>query len=179
MGTEMEKTPKIFLIDVDGVMTNGQFTYTKEGKMMKNFGPDDHDGLSLLKKFLEIKFVTGDKSGFEITKKRIVDDMKFPLEVVSTVNRIKWIEENYSLGDVIYMGDGIFDHYVFKKVGYSIAPANADKNAKKYAKYVTERNGGDRAVAEACLHILEKFFEPYDPDKLPDSNLKMSGEWTV
>ena len=170
---------KIFLIDVDGVMTNGQFTYTKEGKIMKNFGPDDHDGLSLLKKFLEIKFVTGDKSGLDITKKRIVDDMKFPLEVVSTVNRIKWIEENYSLGDVIYMGDGIFDHYVFKKVGYSIAPANADKNAKKYAKYVTERNGGDRAVAEACLHILEKFFEPYDPDKLPDSNLKMSGEWTV
>ena len=27
--------------------------------------------------------------------------------------------------------------------------------------------------------ILEKFFTPYDPDKLPDSDLKMSGEWTV
>ena len=132
-----------------------------------------------MKKFVEIKFVTGDKSGLEITKKRIVDDMKFSLEVVSTVNRIKWIADNYDLKKVIYMGDGIFDHYVFKKVGYSIAPANADKNAKKYAKYVTERSGGDRAVAEACLHILEKFFTPYDPDKLPDSDLKMSGEWTV
>ena len=179
MTSEMGKSPKVFLVDVDGVMTNGQFAYTKEGKIMKNFGPDDHDGLSLLKNFIEIKFVTGDKSGFEITKKRIVDDMKFPLEVVSTVNRIKWISENYDLSNVIYMGDGIFDHYVFKKVGYAIAPANADKISKKFANYVTERNGGDRAVAEACLHILEKFFEPYDPDKLPDSDLKMSGEWTV
>ncbi|MBC8250937.1 MAG: HAD hydrolase family protein [Candidatus Nitrosopelagicus sp.] len=179
MASEMGKNYKVFLVDVDGVMTNGQFAYTKEGKIMKNFGPDDHDGLSLLKNFIEIKFVTGDKSGFEITKKRIVDDMKFPLEVVSTVNRIKWISENYDLSNVIYMGDGIFDHYVFKKVGYAIAPANADKIAKKFANYVTERNGGDRAVAEACLHILEKFFEPYDPDKLPDSDLKMSGEWTV
>ena len=179
MVSEIGIIPKIFLIDVDGVMTNGQFTYTKEGKIMKNFGPDDHDGLSLLKKFIEIKFVTGDKSGFEITKKRIVDDMKFPLDLVSTVNRIQWISKYYDLSDVIYMGDGIFDHYVFKKIGYAIAPANADKIAKKHANYVTERNGGDRAVAEACLHILEKFFEPYDSDKLPDSNLKMSGEWTV
>jgi len=179
MASEIGITPKIFLIDVDGVMTNGQFTYTKEGKVMKTFGPDDHDGLSLLKKFIEIKFVTGDKSGFEITKKRIVDDMKFPLDLVSTVNRINWISEHYNLSDVIYMGDGIFDHYVFKKIGYAIAPSNADKIAKKYANYVTERNGGDRAVAEACLHILEKFFEPYDPDKLPDSNFKMSGEWIV
>ena len=179
MASEIGMTPKIFLIDVDGVMTNGQFAYTKEGKIMKIFGPDDHDGLSLLKKFMEIKFVTGDKSGFEISKKRIVDDMKFSLDLVSTVNRIQWISKYYDLSDVIYMGDGIFDHYVFKKIGYAIAPANADKIAKKYANYVTERNGGDRAVAEACLHILERFFEPFDPEILPESKQNTSEEWTV
>ena len=171
--------PKQFLIDVDGVMTTGQFVYTANGKTMKIFGPDDHDGLSLLKKFIEIRFVTGDKNGLDITKQRIVNDMKFPLDVVSSIKRIEWISEHYKLEEVIYMGDGIFDHYVFKKIGYSIAPANADSLAKKSADYVTKRNGGDRAVAEACLHILEKFFEPYDPDKLPNSDLKMSGEWTV
>jgi 3-deoxy-D-manno-octulosonate 8-phosphate phosphatase (KDO 8-P phosphatase) len=55
------------------------------------------------------------------------------------------------------MGDGIFDHYVMKDVGYSIAPANADITAKNEANYVTKRKGADRAVAEAALHILEKF----------------------
>ena len=77
------------------------------------------------------------------------------------------------------MGDGIFDHYVMKGVGYSIAPANADKLAKKHADFITERSGGDRAVAEACLHILEKFYVPYDPEQLPKSNGNLSGEWTV
>ena len=77
------------------------------------------------------------------------------------------------------MGDGIFDHYVFEKVGYSIAPANADKNARESANYVTERLGGDRAVAEACLHILEKFLEPYDTKKLPSSGDSLSGQWSV
>tara|TARA_B100000949_G_scaffold217605_1_gene215371 strand:- start:518 stop:1045 length:528 start_codon:yes stop_codon:yes gene_type:complete len=175
MNIDSNVKPKQFLIDVDGVMTTGHFAYTANGKTMKIFGPDDHDGLSLLKKFIEIRFVTGDKNGLDITKQRIVDDMKFPLDVVSPIKRIEWISERYKLEEVIYMGDGIFDHYVFKKIGYSIAPANADSLAKKSADYVTKRNGGDRAVAEASLHILEKFFEPYDPDKLPNLDLNMSG----
>ena len=169
--------PKAFLLDVDGVMTTGQFAYTADGKAMKIFGPDDNDALSLLKNLVEIRFITGDKNGLEITKRRIVDDMNFPLDVVSVLKRIDWISERYNPEEVIYMGDGIFDHYVFKKIGYSIAPGNANSVAKKYADYVTKRNGGDRAVAEACLHILERFFESFDPETLPESNT--SEEWTV
>ena len=171
--------PCVFLLDVDGVMTTGQFFYSADGKAMKVFGADDNDGLSLLKNNIDIRFITGDKKGFPISKRRIVDDMGFQLDVVSTIHRVDWIAERYPLESVIYMGDGIFDHYVMSKVGYSIAPANSDKNAKTYASFITERAGGDRAVAEACLHILEKFFIPYNPNMLPNNQIKLSGEWTV
>lgn len=193
-----DSKPLIFILDVDGVMTTGQFFYTAEGKAMKVFGADDNDGLSLLCPFIEIRFVTGDKKGYPISKKRIVDDMGFALDLVSTIRRIDWIAERYDPARVIYMGDGIFDHYVMKKVGYAIAPANADRNARACADFVTERAGGGRAVAEACLHVMEKFFVPYDPDQLPGANagaiaganagaeagakanpVKLSGEWTV
>lgn len=172
-------TPMYLILDVDGVLTNGQFIYTSEGKSSKIFGPDDHDALSLLSEFIEIRFITGDKKGFPISQKRIVEDMKFPLDIVSTVHRIDWIRERYPVDKVIYMGDGIFDHYVMRNVGYSIAPANADMLCKKHANYVTERSGGDRAVAEACLHIMEKFYIPYNPDLLPSSQERLSGGWTV
>ena len=171
--------PSHLILDVDGVMTTGHFLYTSEGKTMKVFGPDDNDGLSLLNPYLDIRFVTGDKKGFAISKKRIEDDMGFPLDLVSTIRRIDWIKNLSDPKNVIYIGDGIFDHYVMKEVGYSIAPANADELAKQYADYVTVRNGGDRAVAEACLHILEKFFKPYDPTTLPGTQIKLSGEWMV
>lgn len=171
--------PTVFLMDVDGVLTTGQFFYTAEGKVMKAFSADDNDALSLLSPYLGIHFVTGDRKGFDITKKRVIDDMKYPLDLVSTIRRIEWIEERYPLESVIYMGDGIFDHYVMKKVGYAIATANADKLAKQHSHYVTDRSGGDRAVAEACLHILAKFFQPYNPDALPSDQLKLSGEWAV
>lgn len=173
------QNPEVFILDVDGVLTTGHFLYSSEGKLLKLFGPDDNDGLSLLTSSIAIQFVTGDRKGFAISKKRIVDDMKYPLELVSTIRRIDWIRERYNVDKVIYMGDGIFDHYVMKEVGYSIAPANSDQNAKKHADFVTERSGGNRAVAEACIHIMDKFFHPYDPMKLPESQEKISGEWAV
>jgi len=169
MKKTMANVPKLFLLDVDGVMTTGQFGYTPDGKTMKIFGPDDNDALSLLRNLIEIRFITGDRNGLEITKRRIVDDMNLPLDVVSVLKRIDWIKEHYNPDEVIYMGDGIFDHFVFNKIGYSIAPNNANSLAKKNADFVTTRNGGDRAVAEACLHILEKFFEPFDSKHVPES----------
>jgi len=110
---ESKNKLKAFILDVDGVLTNGQFLYTTKGKVMKVFGPDDNDALSLLKPYLTIRFVTGDKKGFEISRKRIVEDMEYDLDLVSTIRRLDWIQKNFNSNEVIYMGDGIFDHYVW------------------------------------------------------------------
>ena len=88
--------------------------------------------------------------------------MQMPLHLVSTIGRLCWIKDRWDPKEVIYMGDGIFDHLVFQAAGYAIAPTDADENAKKAADFVTNRAAGKRAVAEACLHILKKFFGPYN-----------------
>jgi len=148
----------IFLLDVDGVMTTGQFLYSQEGKEYKVFGPHDNDGLKLLKNKVTIKFITADKRGFSITKKRIVDDMGFKLELVSEQDRFKYIENEYGLASIIYMGDGYHDAKILKDSMFGIAPNNARKEAKDSADYVTESNAGDGAVLDACLEILRKYF---------------------
>ena len=174
----MKNKPLVFLLDVDGVMTNGQFIYSNKGKIQKIFGPDDHDGLSILSEFIEIRFITGDRKGFDISKKRIVDDMNFKLNLVSTVKRLDWIKKNYSLKRVIYMGDGILDYLVMDKVFYSISPANGHEFAKKSADYITRCNGGERAVAEASLHIMKKFFIKFDQIKGIKTK-SFSGSWKL
>ena len=168
--------PKFFIIDVDGVLTDGKFHYTEEGKGAKVFGPEDNDALCLLKDDLHIHFVTGDKRGLNITKKRVVDDMKFPLDLVSTFERADWIKEKFGLEKSIYMGDGIFDSIVFDKIRYSIAPANAFFKTKEYADFITNAKGAEGAVAEACLHIMEKFFEPFNPLKLKINKVGVWGK---
>ena len=71
MTIKQNLTPSVFILDVDCVLTDGTFYYTTEGKVMKKFGADDNDALSLLKPYMKIFFVTGDKRGFDISKKRI------------------------------------------------------------------------------------------------------------
>lgn len=168
----------VFIVDVDGVLTDGGFYYSEEGKVMKKFGADDNDGLSLIRPFIDVVFVTGDKRGFPISEKRI-SDMHCKLELVSTIRRIEWIKDRYDPAKVIYMGDGIFDHYVMREVGYSICTCDGDIRTQKYADYITKREGGKRAFAEACLHILDKFFVPYNELELPDENINHIRDWTV
>ena len=103
--------------------------------------------------------------------------MGFQINLVSTFERINWIESKFKLDETIYMGDGIYDPLVFDKVGYSIAPQNAFINTKKYANFITLSKGGEGAVAEAVIHILENIFhEPFD---ILNYNLTSgSGAWT-
>lgn len=169
-----KKIPKNLVLDVDGVMTDGRFYYTAEGKAMKVFGPDDADALSILKKKMNIVFISGDKRGFPITKKRI-EDMKFPIEQVSTFDRLNWINKRFDPAETIYMGDGIYDSFVFDGVFYGIAPDNAFHLTKEKADFVTKNKGGHGAVAEAVCHILERFFEPLELDKIDFSS--GSGAW--
>ncbi len=151
-------TPKNFIIDVDGVFTTGQFLYTNEGKFAKVFGPHDNDGVKLLKGLINIQIISADKRGFDITKKRIVNDMGLKLELVGEGERLEWLKKNFNLEESVFMGDSMHDAEIFSHMGYSIAPANAFYLAREKASFVTEHRSGEGAVAEACLHIKNKFF---------------------
>ncbi len=149
--------PTSLVLDVDGVLTDGSFLYTAEGKVAKTFGPHDADGIKLLRNRLEIRAITADKRGFPISQKRL-GDMEIPLELVSEPEREQWFRANADLQTTIFIGDGMHDAKIFLLVGYSIAPTNAFYLAKQRASFVTQHRSGEGAVGEACLHILEKFF---------------------
>ena len=154
--------PKHLLLDVDGVLTDGKIYNSVEGKIFKVFGPDDHDAINLVKSFMTVTVLTADTRGFAITTKRIVDDLGLDLHLVGVASRPDWISENFDVSDCVYMGDGLFDPIVFKRVMYSIAPANALSQTKSYANFVTNRRGSEGAVAEAIVHLVDKFFGGFE-----------------
>lgn len=148
------KNIKHFVLDVDGVMTTGQFIYTADGKVAKIFGAHDADGLKLIRDKVQIQFITADKRGYDITKKRIVDDMGYKLTLVSESERYKFIEE-LGFDSTIFMGDGYFDAPIIKKCALGIAPANARAEAIKAADFTTHSRSAEGAVMDACLYIKE------------------------
>jgi 3-deoxy-D-manno-octulosonate 8-phosphate phosphatase (KDO 8-P phosphatase) len=151
--------PEIFILDLDGVLSDGKFYYSDKGKILKAFSVDDHDALNYLSRFIKIQVITADSKGIKISKRRIEKDMGLSLELVPAQNRVEWLANRFDLTKAIYMGDGIFDFLVFKEVMYSISPNSALFSTKKYADFVTKSNSGERAVAEACIKILEIFFQ--------------------
>lgn len=149
-----------FILDVDGVLTDGKFLYDSQGKQYKEFGADDADALNLVKHLFNIYFVSADKRGFDISKRR-VEDMGFTLELVSSNKRIEWMVNKFgSLKNCIYMADGLYDAVVFnEKELHRVAPANAFLTTKMFADIVTQKRGGEGAVAEAIFSkLLDRYY---------------------
>ena len=153
----MIKKPSLIILDVDGVMTSGKFLYSSKGKIFKEFGAHDNDGIKLIKKFFKIQFITADKIGYLISKKRIVNDMKQSLTLISEGQRYDYLDKKFGLKNIIYFGDGIFDAKILKSCAFGIAPQNATAEAKKSADYITKKKSGDGAVLEGCIKILRKY----------------------
>lgn len=151
----------VFVLDCDGVITDGGMWYNKDGKYLKKFGGDDFDLIKECNKLIRVNFITADKRGYPIMKKRLEDEMGLELNVVSHIpsERWKFIKEKYKDDGyfVIFMGDGWGDVTALKNSDYGITVMNALSKVRQSADYVVPRKGADRAVAEACLHIFERF----------------------
>lgn len=155
---KVKKKPKFLIIDVDGVMTTGHHIYSEEGKLFKIFGSHDHDGIKILNNSIQILFITADKIGFPISKRRIQKDMKQKIILLSEDDRFSFLKKKFGLENIVYIGDGIHDAKVLKECLYGICPRNARKEAKKYANYITSSKSGEGAVLDACLKIKSLFF---------------------
>ena len=154
--TQKLTKPSLFILDVDGVLSTGQFLYDSNGKQFKIFGAHDSEGLQIISKFIKTIFISADRRGFEISKRR-VEDMGFELNLILESERLDYFEK-FESENVVFMGDGYTDSIVFKNIYYSIAPKNAVSYARNKADFVTSTNAGEGAVFEACMHLKEKFF---------------------
>jgi len=148
----------VFIMDLDGVLTDGTFLYDETGKRYKKFGPDDADALNLIKNEIEITVCSADHRGFDISEKR-VNDMGFALNNVKQMERLDWINRNYPSDRYyrIYMGDSFVDAHIMQNVDHSICPRNGHDIAKRCASYVSNYDGGNRAVCDAVFHIMTNF----------------------
>lgn len=147
---------KHFILDVDGVMTTGQFIYTVDGKIGKIFGPHDADGLKLIRDKIAIQFITADKRGWDITYSRIVTDMGYDLRLVPESERFDYIEA-HGFDQTVFMGDGYYDAPAIKACAVGIAPASALARARAAAHFVTPSRAAEGAVMEACIYLKDQY----------------------
>jgi 3-deoxy-D-manno-octulosonate 8-phosphate phosphatase (KDO 8-P phosphatase) len=149
---------KLFLLDVDGILTDGTITYTHEGNEIKSFHTRDGLGIRLLMESgLEIGLITARES--EAVNRR-VQDLGIKYVFQKAKNKLEIFENllkelNLTPSEVGYMGDDWLDLPLLVRVGFAVTVDDAVPEVLQVAHYVTKRQGGRGAVREVCDLILE------------------------
>ncbi len=148
---------KLLLLDVDGVLTNGQIIYDNQGNELKAFDVKDGHGLKLLQRAgIKVGIITGRSSdvvklrakelGIEIIYQGALRKLDPYLEILS--------EQGLTDEQVAYVGDDIIDLPILRRVGFSATVADAVPDMSPLVDYVATRPGGRGAVREICDLLL-------------------------
>ena len=152
------KELKLFLLDVDGVLTDGTITYTDEGNEIKTFHTRDGLGIRLLMESgVEVGLITARES--EAVNRR-VQDLGIKYVFQKAKNKLEIFEnllQELALqpSQVGYMGDDWLDLPLLVRVGFAATVQDAADEVLQVAHYITKRKGGRGAVREVCDLILE------------------------
>lgn len=151
------KALKLLITDVDGILTNGTLFYDADGLSHKGYHVHDGMGLKLLMQAgIKVAVITTCK--LPASKKRMehlgVDDVFLGQE--DKRDAYAQLLKKYDLNDeeVAYVGDDLPDLALVKRAGLGITVADATPLLLKHADWVTQRNGGERAMREICEKIL-------------------------
>jgi 3-deoxy-D-manno-octulosonate 8-phosphate phosphatase (KDO 8-P phosphatase) len=146
------------LLDVDGVMTNGQVMLLPDGEEMKFFSI--HDGFGIvcaMKSGIRIGIISGRSSRalkIRCEELKIEDIYMDAMEKLPILEQIA-AERNIPYDQIAFLGDDIPDLPVLERVGLSVAPQNAHPAVKQRVDLVLTKNGGDGAVREFLDSLLQ------------------------
>lgn len=152
------KEIKLLLLDVDGVLTDGNLLYSGSGEESKAFNTQDGFGLRLLGEAgVEVGVITARKS--EVVARR-AGELKMRYIYQGASNKSEAFKEIVKVSglkpyEIAYMGDDWLDLVLLQQVGLAIVPANGVPEVKEIAHFITERPGGAGAVRDACDLIIE------------------------
>ncbi|RUM28787.1 MAG: 3-deoxy-D-manno-octulosonate 8-phosphate phosphatase [Aquifex sp.] len=145
------KKLKLLIMDIDGVLTDGNLYYTEHGETIKVFNVLDGLGIKVLQKMqIKLAVISGRDSKALITRLKelgindIFTGKNSKLEVYET------LKMRYSLKDeeIGFIGDDLVDLDVMEKVGFPVAVRNAVDEVKEKAVYITMKEGGKGALRE-------------------------------
>ena len=160
---------KIILFDVDGVWTDGTIwiypmpVALPDGsiatRMVEAKGFSAHDGAGVT-----LARLGGMKVG--VITKRISEtvamrarDLKLEFVYQGQAFKMKAVREiaensGVALDEIAYVGDDVVDLPVMRQCGFAVAVANARRQVKAEAHYVTPNKGGEGAGRDAIEFIL-------------------------
>jgi len=157
-----EKASKVkaVVLDIDGVLTNGQIGYSGFAEQeIKFFHVRDGHGIKLAKRAgLKVGVLSGRIA--EANRKRATElefdflyqgrkDKKAAFEILLKEQGLEAVE-------CLYMGDDLVDIPILRQVGVAVTVADAPEYMDAYCDFRTKLKGGEGAVREVIEILLKE-----------------------
>jgi 3-deoxy-D-manno-octulosonate 8-phosphate phosphatase (KDO 8-P phosphatase) len=147
-----------FILDVDGVLTDGTVHVAPNGEMLREM--HIRDGFAMkaaIESGYHVCIISGGSNeGVRIRLQNLgITDIH-----LGTPNKVETFNEYIELYDikaenVAYMGDDIPDFHVMKLVGLPSCPQDASPEIKAISKYISHKNGGKGAVRDLIEQVMK------------------------
>lgn len=159
------KDIKLFVLDVDGVLTDSSLTLLDNGEMARKMNIKDGYALQLaIKKGYDILILSGGSS--EAVKMRLqklgISNIHLAINNKSELLQHHVTSNNLMWSQVLYMGDDIPDVLPMQLAGVACCPADAVPEVRSIAQYISPIAGGCGCVRD----VIEKV-------------MKLNGDWNI
>jgi 3-deoxy-D-manno-octulosonate 8-phosphate phosphatase (KDO 8-P phosphatase) len=151
------KSVKLLVCDVDGVLTDGRIVYDSGGREMRLFDVQDGLGVRLLRTAgIKTALITHKTSPAIKYRARDMAVDEVYAGIVPKHSLLPRLLKTHRVDthEICYVGDDLVDLGMMRVVGFPVAVANACREVKEAARYVTRKPGGRGAVREVVELIL-------------------------
>lgn len=161
MEIDMSKWDKIkyLIIDVDGTMTDAGIYYDENGNELKKFCTKDAAGFFAAKKTgIKVMVLTGRECA--ATTRRMTE-MKVDYLVQNCKDKMTYLtqfmkDNGISRDEMGYLGDDLNDLPPMKLCGFVGCPADACREVRERADYISNVKGGYGAVRDIIEYMLQE-----------------------
>jgi len=158
--TYLDKLQRIttFVLDVDGVLTDGKVYITPDNMIMRSM--HTKDGLAVkhaIDQGYRVVIISGGRDENILPRLKNLGVRDIFLHITDKRPVLEKYLQTHGIApeNVAYMGDDIPDIAPMQAVGLAVCPANAAPEVKAAAHWITARNGGDACVRELIEKVMK------------------------
>ncbi|HET9056812.1 MAG TPA: HAD hydrolase family protein [Chitinophagaceae bacterium] len=159
------KPIRAFVLDMDGVLTDGNLLILSGGEWVRCMNIKDGYSLQLaVKKGYHVFIISGSVSVPVAERLSKLGVKEVHQGIQNKKEKLEELMKRYSLtsAEVLYMGDDIPDYEAMQSVALPVCPADAVSEIKQIALYISPLKGGEGCVRD----VLEK-------------TLKLNNDWGI
>lgn len=148
---------RLFVMDVDGTLTDGKVYMGNQGEVLKAFSVKDGLGIKKLQKYgVEFVIITGRVSNIVMNRAKELGITKVYQGIDDKIIKLQEVckETSCMLNNVVYIGDDENDLECMLACGHCACTEDAWSSVRGKVDYISSFKGGEGAVRDYIEYLL-------------------------